>query len=127
MWVALLCLCDQSLDEVLPGGKDKVGADEEGILKLKEIFARPKRLACLLPECLQPVARGVECKGEHVHGSEHSGQAFVAAPKVVGQVIAIAFQHVEGFVLALPENLGAGGDLHEVLGRDWQVGQESPA
>jgi hypothetical protein len=78
---------------------------------LKETFARPKRLACLLPECFQAVAGGVEGEGQQVHSSEYSGQVFLAVPEVVGQVIAIVFQHVEGFVLDLPAGSGAGGDL----------------
>jgi hypothetical protein len=70
MWIpAVLCgwrcfSCDQSLDEVLPGGKDNVGAD--GVEILKETFARPKRLACLLPECFQAVAGGVEGEGQQI-------------------------------------------------------------
>ena len=75
-WIpAVLCgsrcfACDQSLHEVLPGSKDNVGAD--GVEILKETFARPKRLACLLPECVQAVAGGVEGEGQQVHSSEHS-------------------------------------------------------
>jgi hypothetical protein len=81
------------------GGNDKVGAD--GVEILKETFQGPSAWFCLLPECFQPVAGGVEGWGQHVRSSEHSGQVFVAVCKVVGQVIAIIFEHVEGFVLDL--------------------------
>jgi hypothetical protein len=40
------------------------------------------------------------------HRSEHSGQVFVAVREVVGQVQAIVFQHVEGFVLDLRAGQG---------------------
>jgi hypothetical protein len=50
----------------------------------------------------------VEGEGQQVHSREHSSQVFVAVREVVGQVIAIIFQHVEGFVLDLRAGQGRG-------------------
>jgi hypothetical protein len=89
----------------VPGVEDDVGADGAEILN--EASEGPDSLTSLLPERFQAVACGVEGESQKARGGEHSGQMYFPVSEVVGQVLAVVFQHLEAFILNLQTSSGA--------------------
>ena len=59
-----------------------------------------------------------------VQRREQVGEALAAVPEVALEVVAVARQAVEPFVLDLPSGAADPGDLRHVVGRDLQAGEE---
>ena len=69
----------------------------------------------VFPEGFPAFADGVEGEGEQVHDGKGLGKVFLSVSKIMGEVVAAIFKHVEGFVLDLPACPSAGGDLLDVV------------
>ena len=61
---------------------------------------------------------------EQVQRREQVGEALAAVPEVALEVVAVARQAVEPFVLDLPSGAADPCDLRHVVGRDLQAGEE---
>src|SRR3954469_19379424 len=99
---------DQGLHERRPVGKDEIGRDGSDVLE--EAGARAFGGSGLGPELFEAVADRMECEGEQVHGGEHHGEVLLTVAEVVLEVVAVALEDVEAFVLDLPSGPGAGHD-----------------
>ena len=71
----------------------------QGPQVLEEVAARDEPRAGLTPQAAQAVEHGVEGEGQQVDHRQQVGQAFGAVPEVVLEMVALAREAVETFVL----------------------------
>ena len=91
---------------------------------LEELAPGACQLAAAPPPLAGTVLDLVQREREQVQRREQVGEALAAVPEVALEVVAVARQAVEPFVLDLPAGAADPCDLRHVVGRDLQAGEE---
>ena len=110
------------MEEILPVLEEpEIGAV---VQTAEEICSFGASFSGVSPEGFPAFADSVEGEGEQVHDGKGLGRVFLFVSKIMGEVAAVIFKHLEGFVLDLPARPSAGGDLLHVVAGNLQAGSE---
>ncbi len=66
-------------------------------------------------------------EGDQIERDEHRRQVVFSVAEVVFEIVAFCFQSVESFVLDFPPRPAGGGEIFDIAGVDFEIGNEAVA
>ena len=70
---------------------------------VEEVVAWSEICPCGTPKIVANVADGMNCEGEQVQGDQNGRKVLFSVAEAVFEVVALVFEHIEGFVVSRPE------------------------
>ena len=66
-------------------------------------------------------------EGDQIESGEDRREVVFSVAEIVLEIVPLGFQGVESFVLDFPPRPSGGGEVLDVVGVDWQIGDEAVA